>query len=252
MKHKNLEVKFLKLTGTKGFALLAGTNRDIIPNHVTKMCNSIDEMGVIRPVVVATFDFLTGAPVTYIIDGQHLYHACMRLGYDVPYTEIDITNSIELAQKLALLNNSSKSWSMHDYIKVWSNVEKDYVKLNKYFNTYDVELLQVSDILMNNQCRFAFGGTAMSTPIKKGEFKINNEERGVFLLDCITDALKIIKRMDRISNKLFIASYVNFINMYASSYDHELFIANLKINKEKFKMITQDPEEYNKLIKSIM
>jgi hypothetical protein len=209
-------------------------------------------MGVVRPVLVATFDFLTGTSATYIIDGQHLYHACMRLGYDVPYAEITVTDSVDLAEKLALLNNSSKSWSMRDYIKVWSCVDKDYVTLNKYFNTYDIELLQVADILMNNQCRFAFGGTAMSIPIKKGEFRINNEEKGVFLLDCITDALKIIKRMDRISNKLFIASYVNFINMYASAYDHKSFIANLKLNKDKFKIVTQDPEEYNKLIKSIM
>lgn len=251
MKHKNLEVKFLKLSGTKGFALLAGTNRDIIPNHVTKMCNSIDKMGVIRPVVVATFDFLTGSPITYIIDGQHLYHACMRLGYDVPYSEITVKDSVDLAEKLALLNNSSKSWSMHDYIKVWSNVERDYVKLNKYFNIYDIELLQVADILMNNQCRFSFGGSSISAPIKRGEFKVNNEERAVFLLDCITDSLKVIKRMDRTSNKLFITSYVNFINT-CGSYNHALFIENLKLNKDKFKIITQDPEEYNKLIKSIM
>jgi len=251
MKHKNLEIKHLSLTGSRGFALLAGTNRDIIPNHVTKMCNSIDKMGVIRPVVVATFDFLTGDPVTYIIDGQHLYHACMRLGYNVPYTEIQINDSVDLAEKLALLNNSSKSWSMHDYIKVWSNVEKDYVKLNRYFNTYDIELSQVADILMNNQCRFNLGGTNISGPIKRGEFKINDEKKGVFLLDCITDALKIIKRMDRMSNKLFISSYVNFINT-CYLYDHKLFLANLKVNKDKFKMITQDPEEYNKLIKSIM
>ena len=251
MKHKNLEVKFLKLTGSKGFALLAGTNRDIIPNHVTKMCNSIDKMGVIRPVVVATFDFLTGAPETYIIDGQHLYHACMRLGYDVPYSEITVTDSVDLAEKLALLNNSSKSWSMHDYIKVWSNIEADYIKLNRYFNIYDIELSQVADVLMNQQCRFSLGGTSVSPCIKRGEFRINDETRSVFLLDCITDALKVIIRMDRMSNKLFIASYVNFINS-CNSYSHAKFIANLKLNKDKFKMVTQDPEEYNKLIKSIM
>lgn len=251
MKHKNLEVKFLKLSGKKGFALLAGTNRDIIPNHVTKMCNSIDKMGVIRPVVVATFDFLTGASETYIIDGQHLYHACMRLGYDVPYSEITVKDSVDLAEKLALLNNSSKSWSMHDYIKVWSNVEKDYVKLNKYFNTYDVELLQVADILMNNECKYICGGSSISPVIKRGEFKINDEKRALFLLDCITDALKVIKRMDRVSNKLFIATYVNFINT-CPKYDHAKFIANLKLNKDKFKIATQDPEEYKKLINSII
>jgi hypothetical protein len=251
MKHKKLEIKHLSLSGSKGFALLAAVNRSVIPQHVTKMAESIEKMGIIRPIVISQLDFICGTPENYIIDGQHLYHACMRLGYDVPYVEIDIADSVDLAEKLALLNNSSKSWSMRDYIKVWACVEKDYIKLNKYFNIYDIELSQVADVLMNQQCRFSLGGTSISSCIKKGEFRINDESRGVFLLDCITDALKVVKRMDRMSNKLFIASYVNFINT-CNSYGHAKFIANLKLNKDKFKMVTQDPEEYNKLIKSIM
>jgi hypothetical protein len=250
MKKTVLEIKTLKITGTKGFSLLAGVNREIIPQHVTKLTTSLDKMGVIRPVVVATFDFLDGTMTTYIIDGQHLYHALMRVGWDVPYKTIEIKDTVDLAEHLALLNNSSKSWQMKDYIKVWSNVNKDYVKLNKYFNTYDIELSQVAEILMNNTCNGTVGGSHISTSIKKGEFRIDDEKRGTMLLNYITDALKIVKRMDRMSNKLFIASYVNFVNTY-DGYDHKQFLANLKLNKDKFKTITQDPEEYKKLLKSI-
>jgi hypothetical protein len=247
---KTLEIKTLKITGTKGFSLLAGVNRPVIPQHVTKLAASIEAMGVIRPVVVATFDFLDGTFHTYIIDGQHLYHALMRMGWDIPYTEVSVKDSVQLAERLALLNNSSKSWSMKDYILVWSGINKDYVKLNKYFNTYDIELSQVAEILMNNTCNGNIGGSHISTSIKKGEFRIDDEKRGTMLLNYITDALKIVKRMDRMSNKLFIASYVNFVNAY-DRYDHKQFLANLKLNKEKFKTITQDPEEYKKLLKSI-
>jgi hypothetical protein len=247
---KTLEIKTLKITGTKGFSLLAGVNRPVIPQHVTKLAASIDAMGVIRPVVVAKFDFLDGVMNTYIIDGQHLYHALMRMGWDIPYTEVSVKDSVQLAERLALLNNSSKSWSMKDYILVWSGINKDYVKLNKYFNTYDIELSQVAEILMNNTCNGNIGGSHISTSIKKGEFRIDDEKRATMLLNNITDALKIVKRMDRMSNKLFIASYVNFVNLY-DGYDHKQFLANLKLNKEKFKTITQDPEEYKKLLKSI-
>ena len=250
MKKTVLEIKTLKITGTKGFSLLAGVNRPVIPQHVTKLAASIEAMGVIRPVVVARFDFLDGVMNTYIIDGQHLYHALMRMGWDIPYTEILVKDSVQLAERLALLNNSSKSWSMKDYILVWSGINKDYVKLNKYFNTYDIELSQVAEILMNNTCNGNIGGSHISTSIKKGEFRIDDEKRGTMLLNYITDALKIVKRMDRMSNKLFIASYVNFVNAY-DRYDHKQFLANLKLNKEKFKTITQDPEEYKKLLKSI-
>ena len=152
MKKTVLEIKTLKITGTKGFSLLAGVNRPVIPQHVTKLAASIEAMGVIRPVVVARFDFLDGVMNTYIIDGQHLYHALMRMGWDIPYTEVVIKDNLDLAEHLALLNSSSKSWTMKDYITVWANVNKDYVKLNKYFNTYDIELMQLAEILMNNYC----------------------------------------------------------------------------------------------------
>ena len=251
MEKKTLTIKTLKMSGSKGFALLAGVNRPIVPQQVTKLSTSLDKMGIVRPVVVSTFDFIDGNKTTYIIDGQHLYHALMRLGWDVPYVEIEIKNNVSLAEHLALLNSSSKSWTMKDYILVWSGIHKDYVKLSKYFNTYDIELSQVAEILMNNTCSNNVGGSHISSCIKKGEFAIDDEKRGVTILNYVTDSLKLVKRMDRMSNKMFIATYVNFINSY-DKYDHKQFLANLKLNKEKFKTITQDPEEYKKLLKSIL
>ena len=252
MKNKTLEIKYLKVNGSKGLCILAGINRVIRPSHVTTMARSIEKMGVIRPVVVANIDFITGSRTTYIIDGQHLYHALIRAGIDIPYTEIVIKDNVDLAEHLALLNNSSKSWSMLDYITVWANVNKDYIKLNKFYNTYDVELCQLADMLMNNSCTFYSGGAgSISRVIKRGDFKIDDEKRAVFLLNCVTDALKIVKRMDRMSNKLFIATYVNFMNT-TENYNHKQFMANLKLNKDKFVAITQDPEEYKKLLKSII
>jgi hypothetical protein len=104
---------------------------------------------------------------------------------------------------------------------------------------------------MNNTCNGTVGGSHISTCIKKGEFAINDEKTAIFLLNCVTDALKLVKRMDRMSNRMFIATYVNFINSY-NKYDHKQFLVNLKINKDKFKTLTQDPEEYKKLLKSIL
>ena len=246
---KTLEIKTLKTTGNKGFSVLAGINRAIVPSHVTKLANSLEKMGVVRPVVVSTIDFVDGSKKVYIIDGQHLYHALMRMGWDIPYTEISIKDSVDLAEHLALLNASSKSWSMKDYITVWSNVNKDYVKLNKYFNTYDIELNQLADVLMNNSCN-ANTNNIISRVIKRGEFTIDDEKRSVYLLNCITDALKIIPRMDRLSNKMFISSFVNFINTCVK-YDHAQFMSSLKVHKDKFKLSTQDQEEFKKLLKSI-
>jgi hypothetical protein len=250
--NNRLIVKTLNIASSKGFSVLAGINRPITPAHVTKLASSLEKMGVVRPVVVANIDFVSGTPTNYIIDGQHLYHALMRMGWDIPYKEIEIKDAVDLAEHLAFLNASSKSWTMKDYITVWANVNKDYVKLNKYFNTYDIELNQLADILMNNSCSAHSGGNwIISRIIKRGEFTIDDEKRAVYLLNCVTDSLKIIPRMDRQSNKLFIASFVNFINT-SHSYNHAVFMKNLKNHREKFKLSTQDPEEFKKLLKSIL
>ena len=249
--NKSLTVKTLSIRGSKGFSILAGINRPILPSQVTKLSSSVEMMGVVRPVVVANIDFINGEPTNYIIDGQHLYHALMRLGWDIPYTEVKIKDSVDLAEHLALLNSSSKSWTMKDYITVWANVNKDYIKLNKYFNTYDIELSQLADILMNNTCSsFQGGNHAVSRSIKKGEFKIEDEKVAVEILNRLTDALKIVPRMDRVSNKFFISSFVTFTNS-CPNYDHDQYMASLRIHRDKFKVMTQDPDEFKKLLKSI-
>jgi hypothetical protein len=252
MKIKNkLTIKELKINGSKGFSILAGINRPITPNHVTALATSIERLGILRPCIVANISFLTGAPIDYLIDGQHLYHALMRLGWDIPYTEVEINTEVELAEALAMLNNSSKSWSMKDYITVWSNIRKDYVKLNQYHNTYDIELGQLGEILMENTCTSFSGGNGnLCRIIKRGDFQIGDEQAAVFILNCVTDALKIVPRLDRVSNKLFIASYVSII-VTSKNYDHKRFIVSLDRNKDKFKLATQDAEEFKKLLKSI-
>lgn len=242
-----MKIEVLKKNSNKGFSLIAGINRDVIPSHVTKLANSIDAMGVIRPVVTSTFDFLDGQKTTYIIDGQHLYMACLRLNIDVPYVEIEIDNVVELVEKIALLNASSKSWTLPDYIKSWKVVNKDYITLQSLFERYDIELSQIAQILH-------LGYTSsnrwdISRVLKSGSLEIKNLQASVILLDRITDVLKVVPRMDRSSNHMFI----NAFSAYAVNgrYNHVKTIQYLKDNRDKVVFCTQDPEEYNKLFHAI-
>ena len=245
-----MEIKILKKDSKKGLSLLAGINRDIIPSHVTKICNSVDSMGIIRPVVVSTFDFLDGKDVTYIIDGQHLYTSCLRLNLDVPYVEVKIDTVEELVEKIALLNASSKSWILQDYIKSWKIVNKDYVVLQSLYQRYDIELCQVAQILHYGyvqQSRTGSGG--ISKIIKKGELSVKDLKVAQVMLDQITDALKCVPRMDRASNTAFIHAFSMFT--LTKGYNHLKTIKFLKENSSKLVFSTQDPEEFNKFFYSM-
>ena len=249
---KRMKVEYLSPLSTKGFSMLAEINRPVSPSHVTKIANSINRMGVIRCIVVAELPFIDGTNDKYIIDGQHLYHACLRNGVEIPYVTIDIKDHEDLITTLALLNTSSKAWVTKDYLKAWSAIHTDYVLLNKYFNTYDIEVSQVAEILLDNTCssKHICAASGVYRTLKKGTFRVGDEKLAVETFNQITDCLKIVPRMDRMSNKLFIATYVTVIRTLRA-YNHAEFLDILEANKDKFKLATLDPNAYKKVMMSL-
>jgi hypothetical protein len=240
-----LDLKMMFKDG-RGFDFLISLNRRIVPAQVTKLAQSINKMGVIRPIVVAEFTYL-GKKGLYIIDGQHLYHALLRNNMDFPYVEIKIDGDRDLVEKIALLNSSSKSWTLLDYIQAWTFVNPHYKTLMKYFNTYDLEILQIASILHSNKVS-VMADSNISKVIKNGEFNVINEQKCIELFDCITDTLKIIPRMDRMSNKTFVSAYVDYYNS-TKDYDHEQFLEFLKNNVKELKFVTIDKDTLANFLK---
>jgi hypothetical protein len=225
---------FKQWLGNKKIGFLAGINRPIDPAQVTKLAVSIDAIGTQRTLVIAELSFITGKKEWYVIDGQHLYHALMRNGQDIPYVVVEIKDKADLVEKIALLNASSKSWCTQDYITAWSSLKTDYVKLNEYLNRYDLEKAFTAAVLMN--C--ASDSSHIIKHIKKGTFEIINEEANVKILDYITDLLKVIPRQNRVENKYVCREFLNFVKS-CPDYNHERFIRNMQKVKDDFKFATQ-------------
>lgn len=225
---------FKQWLGTKKIGFLAGINRPITASQVTILAKSIDLIGIQRTLVIAEISFITGKKEWYIIDGQHLYHALMRNGQDIPYVVVEIKDKADLVEKIALLNASSKTWSTQDYITAWGSLKTDYVKLNEYLNRYDLEKSFTASVLMN----FSHDGSHINKHIKGGTFEIINEENNVKILDYVTDLLKIIPRQNRVENRYVCREFLNFIKS-CPDYNHERFIANMIRVKDQFKFATQ-------------
>jgi len=205
-------IKWISANSRKKLSFASGVNRDIVPHQVNKMSDSVKKMAIIRPVVAAEFDFLEGIKKLYIIDGQHLVHALLRLGYDIPYVVIKIENKQELVEQIALLNSSSKSWALTDYVKAWGSLKEDYITLNQYAETYSIELSMVAAILSGNTVAH---GSVVTRIIKNGTFAIMN----------------VVDRMNRYENRYFISEYVKYVKEEGTYYNHEDFIKKLKKNK---------------------
>ena len=239
-------MKWLSLTGNIKFNYLAGINRPINPGQVTKLAKSLEMMTIIRPVVIAEMSFVNGKLAKYIIDGQHIFNTLIRLGWEIPYVTIQVDNKQDLVEKIAMLNASSKSWTMQDYVVAWSSLKDDYVKLNHYFQVYDFEITELAAILLGN----SRGGGNVTKVLKSGEFKIINEEKNVNILNHVTDMLKIVPRMNRFENRYAVKEYVKFLRG-TSKYDHKTFLAKLQKNKEKFILATQEEGKLSELFEKL-
>lgn len=233
--NKLMNILYLKKDSKKGFRILDNVNRAIRPSPVTVMANSIMKLGVLRPVTVALLDF-KGIKDYYIIDGQHLYFALLRLGYDIPYVIIDIKTDEELVETLALVNNSSRSWTMSDYVQAWAFINENYKTLVKYFNIYDLELCTIAGILHGRTENIA-------KTVKTGKFKVNCEEKAICLMDFTTDMLKIIPRQDRTSNKRLVNSYITFVYDNYTKYNHKKFMAYLKKNIARLEFLNGSDDD---------
>lgn len=230
-----MKLEFLKKNTKKAFYYLAGINRPINPAQVTKLSESILKLGVIRPVVIAYISFVDGIEKPYIIDGQHLFNALIRNNMDIPYVVIHIKDKADLVEKIALLNASSKNWTMLDYVSAWSSLNQDYVKLNHYFQVYDIDLSTLATILMSG----SVDGSSTVKKIKSGAFKISDEAANVTILDNLTDMLKVIPRMGRNDNRYAIREYTKFLRT-TKNYNHKKFLTNLSKKKDEFILATQE------------
>jgi len=227
MKMIGKELKVKHATDYSKFSVLP-MNRAIDSKHVQKMISSIRKMGVLRTVITCTTNMIEGSTKTYVIDGQHLATALEREGEPIPYIEITIESEEDLIEKMAYLNNSSKSWDMMNYINAWKMIRPDYMKLFKWKNMYDIEVTMLAMIGINN--------TAIkhnTSTIKTGQFQITNPKAEA-MCKAFNDIFLKIGLADRAIKFQFLSA---FIQAYGS-YDHKKVMANIEKHMKTVKLMT--------------
>jgi len=246
--HALKDLKWAKADSSSKFYLLNDLNRIVIPSHVTKVSGSVEKYGTLRPVIMIRTSCIDGVKRNYIGDGQHLFHSLIRLGWDIPYVVVEIDNIKDVVKFIAYLNASSKSWILADYVKSFKSYDENYVKLNKYLNVYDIELSILAGILSNLTIQ---RGSVATQRIKNGDFVIQDEEKNVKILNQLTDVLKIVPRMNRYENRYLCSEYVNFIRTEGCDYNHQDFMKNLAVNREKFILATQEQEKLSDMFRKL-
>jgi hypothetical protein len=227
---KELKIKYAK--DCSDFSILP-MNRDIDSKHVQKLVASLRLQGCLKTIICTSTDLIDGKKKKYIIDGQHTSTALEREGMPIPYIEIDVESEEDLVEKMAYLNNSSKSWDLMDYIHAWKMIRPDYMKLFKWKNMYDIEITMLAIIGVNN------GAIKHSTGvIKTGNFKITNT-KAEDMCKVFNDIFLTIGMADRAIKFQFLNA---FMQAYNDNYNHTQVMANIDKHIKTIKLMSSGDE----------
>ncbi len=223
----------VKLTNTYSKFSVLPMNRGIDSKHVQKMIASLRKLGCTRAVIACYTNIIEGEWKTYIIDGQHLATALEREGQPIPYIEIEITSEEDLIEKMAFLNNSSKSWDLMNFINAWKMIRPDYMKLFKWKNMYDIEVSMLACIAINMpSIRYS------TQPIKKGVFQITNP-KAEQMCKAFNDIFLKIGMADRAVKFQFLNG---FMQAYNSTYNHTKVMAAIDKHMKTVKLMASGDE----------
>lgn len=148
-------------------------NRNINEGLVKRLMSSIEDLGFIHgKAIIVDKDFS-------IIDGQHRFEACKRLGLPIYYM---ITKS-DPQKTMIQLNAQQVQWKMSDYINSWAaNGVKCYQQLQEFEKEHHFGITNSLLILFDNH----FDAVDIKQ-IKAGKpFKLNPNADAImqFLKDC--------------------------------------------------------------------
>jgi hypothetical protein len=222
---KDLKIKHTTTYST--FSVLP-MNRGIDSKHVQKMIASLRLQGCVRVVICCRTNIIEGEWKTYIIDGQHMATALEREGEPIPYIEVEIASEEDLIEKMAYLNNSSKSWDMMNFINAWKMIRPDYMKLFKWKNMYDIEITMLAIIGVNNTAIQKSTGV-----IKTGNFKITNP-KAEDMCKAFNDIFLKIGKSDRAVKFQFLNA---FMQAYNPKYDHNKTMAAIDKHLKTVKLM---------------
>ena len=202
-------------------------------------------MGVVRPVVTIMTSCIDGIKRRYVLDGQHLITALQRLGMDIPYVTLYSEDLKEIIELIALLNASSKSWVLIDYIVAWKALpeKEDYKVL---YNA-----IQTNDLTPNLTaiCYGVYDSKDVSKAIKRGDYTIINKKKGDEILKNVCDIFGVLR--GRNNNRAvihdFVSTYVKW-RYSVSNYKHEQFLNYVKDHSDKFLLLVATPEQTSKIL----
>lgn len=148
--------------------------RKTTPSHIKRLIESIVELNSVnREVVVVRYN----GEYT-IADGKHLLMGLMQLGLPVEFKLINVDSLKDAIAVMRKMNSTSRNWTIQQFVNSMSFINKDYAKLQKYYEETDITMNLLCGLLYNVQ---KFNPANANNAVKDGTFQINTSIKDVDL-----------------------------------------------------------------------
>ncbi len=188
---------------------LISCNREIREKHVSKLASDPDFANNIpyNPIIVNE--------KMQIIDGQHRYLACRKLGIPIPYIVKEGAN----LQDIMRVNVNQKSWESKDFLRFYSQQKNQhYIFISNLKEKYAYPLY-----LLNTICRKFdnINKNDYNQSYKDGSLHISNKVEILEFCDFFIPKMKELQQFhDKDVSHLFTLAYTEaFIDIYRTKRD---------------------------------
>ena len=224
-KDSKINSDVMKSSDYEKFSILE-QNRVVNDKHVNELVVSIQNSGQLTPIIInEKFE---------IIDGQHRFDACRILKIPVMYL-ISYKTSIN---EVILMNNTQKSWKLHDYLRCFSDKKWDnheiYQKVDKFMREHDLKLTTCVVLLSEGTGVGGSTGSSLAgqglVSFRKGTYKIGNFARA----QAIAKILSEIKAFapDLVGSDRFCRSYCKLSS--EPKWNHDSAVYQIKKYRRKY------------------
>jgi hypothetical protein len=159
------------------FRFLKG-NRDLDEAKIRRIMRSIEN----------GLEFFRYCPIMvneegFVIDGQHRFYVCKKLGLNVYY--VVVPNF--MLRQVAEMNNNASKWKDRDYLNCYVDVGiPDYQKLHEFIKTHDLNIGIAISLLSTGKVR-ASGG--LRDNFREGLFTVSYQ-------DAASEIINLARRFD--------------------------------------------------------
>jgi hypothetical protein len=162
-----------KICTTDDYELAVFHEKNRVITHAKKMQDSVMALHkVLRPIVIALYN-----DKYYILDGQNLYKALVKMGLSVEFYLFEVKTENELVRVMRQMNSSATRWSLDQFVKVNTSTDKKanaHDKLLRYVKDYATSIGMTTKVMASIMYSEDYYNENRASNAIKGDYFVQN------------------------------------------------------------------------------